>query len=96
MRVSSCKAVGFITIQVFFALFAYSGDRPYKKYDHPIYGGALVELRFKEAFPPDAADYVSRYRACLHWRGEDAYDADRVKIFNKESKKAAPVWKAQR
>ena len=79
MRVSSCKAAVFITIQVFFALSAYSGDRPYKKYDHPIYGGALVELRFKEALPPAAADYVSRYRACLHWRGEDAYDAARAK-----------------
>jgi hypothetical protein len=75
-------------LQVFFALLAYSEDRPYKKYDNPIYPGNLVELRLKEALPPDAADYVSRYRQCIHWRGEDAYDAARAKDIQKGIEKS--------
>jgi hypothetical protein len=59
------------------ALPSLADDLPYKEYKQPIFLGELFNLRLKEALPPDAAEYVDRYRNCRHWRGEDAYNKER-------------------
>jgi len=61
------------------ALAAPAKDRPYIEYKNEIYLGELFELRLNEVLPPDAAQYVDRFRECGHWGGEEAHDADRAK-----------------
>jgi len=40
--------------------------------------GEIIEPRLREILPPDAAEYASNYRFCLHWSGEEPYDSSRA------------------
>ena len=83
MKSSFLKRIILIVIGSLISSLLFAADRPYKKYEHSIYDGELIELRLNEVLPSDAAKYVHDYRYCRHWQGEDAYDKERSETIKR-------------